>query len=91
MTECLTSVEIDRLVASPFMHEDRAHIATEQIVENVRETYSDWKMVAERVRADTSRSDPVRRAALNKVLRRATASNEEDVATPNEPEAKVTP
>ncbi len=39
---------------------------------------NDWKSVARRLREDPSLSDPVRRAALNEVLRRATTRPKTD-------------
>ncbi len=55
------------------------------IVDDLWQKCSDWKTVAERLREDATLIDPVRRAALNEVLRRATASRAEAIATPDEP------
>jgi WD40 repeat protein len=43
-----------------------------RIVDDLWQKYSDWKRVAQRLRADATLSEPIRRAALNLVLRRAT-------------------
>ena len=43
----------------------------EQIIGALWEESNDWKSVAQQLRADDSLTDPVRRAALNSVLRRA--------------------
>ena len=42
-----------------------------RIVDILREQLDDWKSVGEHLRADASLSEPLRRAALNEVLRRA--------------------
>lgn len=52
---------------------------------------NDWKTVAARVRENPSLPEPVRHAALNEVLRRAMASREEALATPDESDAKAAP
>ncbi len=44
----------------------------EPIVEELWQKLDDWKAVAQRLRDDPSLSDPLRRAALNLVLRKAT-------------------
>ena len=43
-----------------------------RIVDGLWLKYNDWKTVAMRVREDASLTEPLRRAALNLVLRRAT-------------------
>lgn len=45
----------------------------ERIVDALWQELGDWKAVANRVHEEASLSDPVRRAALNTVLRRAAA------------------
>ena len=44
----------------------------ERIVDDLWQKSNDWTLVAQRLREDGSFSEPVRRAALNLVLRRAT-------------------
>ena len=62
-----------------------------RIVDGLWQDYSDWKTVAERLREDDSLNAPVRRAALNEVLRRATASKEDAITPHDEPTAEVPP
>jgi WD40 repeat protein len=61
----------------------------EHLVEDLFRKHSKWGTVAERLREDTSLTDPVRHVALNEVLRRATASREKASSTQDGPEAKV--
>ena len=49
-----------------------ARLEAKRIVDDLWQKYNDWKIVAQRLRDDIALSDPVRRAALNEVLRRAT-------------------
>ena len=50
----------------------------ERIVDALWQKHSDWRTAAQRLRQDTSLSDPVRRAALNEVLRRASGTGRTD-------------
>ena len=49
-----------------------ARPAAKAIVDDLWQKLNDWEAIAERVRDDSSLIDPLRRAALNLVLRRAT-------------------
>ena len=49
----------------------------ERIVSRLWQELKDWRSVAERLRQDTDLSEPVRRAALNEVLRRATGHRQD--------------
>lgn len=53
--------------------ETGARAEAEGIVDELWQKLTDWKMVAQRLGEDTSLSEPVRRAGLNEVLRRAAA------------------
>lgn len=90
MSECLTPIEIELLMAGSLPPEDKAcaeaHLGgcerccgqprerqdQGRLVDDLWQKYSDWKTVAARLREDTSFTEPLRRAALNEVLRRAT-------------------
>ncbi len=62
-----------------------ARRAARAIVNDLCQKLNDWEAVARRLREDPSLSDPLRRAALNEVLRRATAPKEDTTTTRAEP------
>jgi WD40 repeat protein len=80
---CLASAALDKTVrlwnAVPYRVrcQERqailnARLQAERLVDELWQKYADWKTVAARLREDDSIGKPLRRAALNEVLRRAT-------------------
>ena len=52
-----------------------ARSEAERIVDDLWKKLNNWEAIAKRLRDDTTLSDPLRRAALNEVLRRATGDS----------------